>query len=425
MTNLICEILIIGAGLAGLAAGYELSLQGYDIKIIEATNRIGGRVSTCHFSDGIHFEEGPFSFGNGEQPLWRYIQQFNLPVIEHTPMQRKFCFKDYVGTTDQKAFFLQAEEKEVILYELFDHFRPKLQKITEDMPFDEALKLIGASANAIEWLQTMTLFGLLGNGFQQLSTKFALSFMKQYDNSTSFYALQGGNDQLPQAFAKPMKKDIFFDCRVNKVEQLHDTCLVTGSTCTIETKRVIFAIPLSELSKIDISPALSIQKQQAIAEVFYTPCARLSIVGLPNILSNIPQAGVFLFSDQLGWVRDQSAFQYNVGKKTVINASVTADKAYSLASCNQQWKKDLNDLLYRTYDHWSADGAQYCVSFLKEGYSSFSVNAYQQREYLSQPEGNFYFAGEHTDESCASMNAAIKSGIRAAQEVLSSLPKAR
>jgi len=53
------------------------------------------------------------------------------------------------------------------------------------------------------------------------------------------------------------------------------------------------------------------------------------------------------------------------------------------------------------------------------------VAAYQQQKYLRQPEDKLYFAGEHTDESYASMNAAIRSGIRAAQEVLFSLPNAR
>ena len=40
------KIIIIGAGISGLVAGYELSLAGHDITILEARDRIGGRVLT-------------------------------------------------------------------------------------------------------------------------------------------------------------------------------------------------------------------------------------------------------------------------------------------------------------------------------------------------------------------------------------------
>src|SRR5689334_12796797 len=111
ITHLVCEILIVGAGLAGLAAGYDLACKGYDVKIVEAENRVGGRVFTHHSGDGIHFEEGPFAFGNEEQPLWNYVQEFNLPLIKYPSMQPKFCFQGYEGSLNQKIFFL--EEKEI------------------------------------------------------------------------------------------------------------------------------------------------------------------------------------------------------------------------------------------------------------------------------------------------------------------------
>jgi NADPH-dependent 2,4-dienoyl-CoA reductase/sulfur reductase-like enzyme len=54
------KILIIGAGMAGLAAGYELSQSGHDVTILEARMRPGGRVHTLHepFSDGLYAEAG-------------------------------------------------------------------------------------------------------------------------------------------------------------------------------------------------------------------------------------------------------------------------------------------------------------------------------------------------------------------------------
>ena len=49
-------MIIVGAGISGLVAGYELSRAGHDVTILEARNRVGGRVFTLRtpFSDG-HF----------------------------------------------------------------------------------------------------------------------------------------------------------------------------------------------------------------------------------------------------------------------------------------------------------------------------------------------------------------------------------
>jgi len=420
-----CEILIIGAGLAGLTAGYDLASRGYDVKIVESHNHVGGRVSTAHLSDGTHFEKGAFSFGDGEHPLWDYVQKFNLPVIKHTPIQRSFRFKNFTGTVDEKAFFLNSKEQEIILAELFDYFRPALEKITEDMSFDKALKFVGASDEAIEWLQAMTLFGLLGNNFQELSTKAALAFMKQYDDSTAFYALKGGNDQLPQAFAQHLEDKMYLNHGVQKIEQLQDTCLVTGAAFTAQAKNVILAIPLPALNKIDFQPTLSLEKQAAIQLVSYTPCARLSIIAPAHIVSNSPQGGVFLFSDQLGWLRDQSAFQQDTEKKTVINTSVAGDKAKKMMGSIEQWKDDMNDFFCKAYPSWDQKKADYYPTILEQAYSSFSVDAYKQKKHLGSPKGRLYFAGEHTNKNFASMNGAIQSGIRVAQEVLSSLSNTR
>lgn len=77
MIKLLCEIAVIGAGLAGLAAADFLTSHGYDVKLIEAENRVGRRALTHYLPDGTHFELGSFSFGDGEQPLWDYIHTWS------------------------------------------------------------------------------------------------------------------------------------------------------------------------------------------------------------------------------------------------------------------------------------------------------------------------------------------------------------
>lgn len=419
MTNLLCEIAIIGAGLAGLAAADHLKSHGYDVKIIEAENRVGGRVLTYHLPDRTHFELGPFSFGDGEQPLWDYVHRFALPIIKHTEMERIFWFKDWTGKMSEKGFFLKGQEQEIPLYLLLNTFRERLEKITEDMPLSDALRFIGASDDAIEWLKANTFVGLLGNGFQTNSTHAVLVFLKQYDHSTSFYAIKGGNDQLPKAFAKQLKENILFNHRAQRIEQLKEKCIIKGETFTIEAKRVIFAIPLSEMKKIEIRPSLSLEKQEAIQNIPYTFCARISIIAPPAIFGVPPRAGVFLFSDCLGWFREQTLFQMDPHKKTVLSISVVGDQAEKLSTSLEEWKKSTNDALSKLYPNWDPNQAEYYTHVWKEGYSYFPANMNYLQDSLRKVEDRIHFAGEHTSRMFSSMNGAIESGIRVAEEIIS------
>jgi monoamine oxidase len=52
------NIIVLGAGMAGLVAAYELKALGHQVRIFEGSNRAGGRVHTHRFSDGTHGELG-------------------------------------------------------------------------------------------------------------------------------------------------------------------------------------------------------------------------------------------------------------------------------------------------------------------------------------------------------------------------------
>ncbi len=83
------KVIIIGAGLSGLVAAYELSQVGHNVTIIEARSRVGGRVLTLRdrFSDGHFVEAGAARIPPNHDLTLGYIQHFSLDLKPFYPKQ--------------------------------------------------------------------------------------------------------------------------------------------------------------------------------------------------------------------------------------------------------------------------------------------------------------------------------------------------
>jgi phytoene dehydrogenase-like protein len=80
-------ILVIGAGLAGLAAADALTRQGRDVLVVEARARPGGRVLTLRkpFDDGLYVEAGAMHVGRGDELVRRYLSELGLAFAAGPP----------------------------------------------------------------------------------------------------------------------------------------------------------------------------------------------------------------------------------------------------------------------------------------------------------------------------------------------------
>src|SRR5829696_724517 len=76
------KVLILGAGMAGLVAAYELSKLGHDVTVLEARTRPGGRVHTLRepFSDGLYAEAGAARIPANHDLTLKYVKEFALPL---------------------------------------------------------------------------------------------------------------------------------------------------------------------------------------------------------------------------------------------------------------------------------------------------------------------------------------------------------
>ncbi len=113
------DVLIIGAGAAGLSAALELSRAGLEVEIIEARDRVGGRMFTRHDAALNHPIELGAEFVHGLAPeIWLPVQQHNLKATEIDGDM--WCSID--GKLERCNFFAQADK---ILSAMDDEFEDK------------------------------------------------------------------------------------------------------------------------------------------------------------------------------------------------------------------------------------------------------------------------------------------------------------
>ena len=85
------KVIIVGGGLAGLVTAYELSKLRYDVTVLEAQERPGGRVLTFRdFGDGVYADAGAARIPSDHDLTLKYVHEFGLPLIPFYPKDGKF-----------------------------------------------------------------------------------------------------------------------------------------------------------------------------------------------------------------------------------------------------------------------------------------------------------------------------------------------
>jgi monoamine oxidase len=126
------SVVVLGAGIAGLVAAYELQQAGYTVTMLEARNRVGGRVWTirggerieqidrplqqAQFSDGQYFNAGPARIPSWHHAILGYAKRLNVPmeVFVNSAISTSWDFEGKVRPGRQMAYSLQARLAELL-----------------------------------------------------------------------------------------------------------------------------------------------------------------------------------------------------------------------------------------------------------------------------------------------------------------------
>lgn len=199
------RIAIIGAGLAGLVAGYELKRRGHDVVIFEARSRPGGRVHTIRepFSGGQRAEAGAMFIPSSHDLTIKYARQFGLrlhPIPARALSPTLYLHGRRIAPERPRGYDwpveLSSRERRMTLDEMSEAYLspvldrlgnpraagwppPRLQEL-DGQSYADFLRRRGASPGAIELLR-LNDADLIGDGIESVS---ALMVLRETKYST-------------------------------------------------------------------------------------------------------------------------------------------------------------------------------------------------------------------------------------------------
>ncbi|HKQ73093.1 MAG TPA: flavin monoamine oxidase family protein [Blastocatellia bacterium] len=449
------KVVVVGAGLAGLSAAYELIQAGHDVTILEARARPGGRVHTLRepFSDGLYAEAGAMSVDENHNWTMKYIKLFDLaldPIVAsglaYTYYLRGRRIVVKPGQPFEYPLDLTPEEKKLGVRGMREKYLgPALKEIGNaaepDWPseslksydrvtYSEFLRGQGASPD-VATLLGFGGIGWAGDGVQSVSALDALRDAAFRAKAKKGYRIRGGSDLLPRAFAARLADKIRYGAPVVRIEhdakQVRVVYLQAGAHASLAADYLICATPFSVLRRLEISPRFSAEKQKAIDQLPYTSVARIflqtkkrfwvdeglsggAITDLSNMLitertSNQPGTRGILDpylagpqARQVMAMKEAERISSTLGIVEKVFPNIRQHFEVGVSKC---WDED----------EW-ARGA---YTWFKPGQMTSLM------PHVARPEGRVYFAGEHASSAPGWMQGALESGNLAAQAINNAL----
>ncbi len=436
------EVIILGAGVSGLAAASALARAGLSVHVLEARNRVGGRVSTIHDNaTGASVELGA-EFIHGRPPeIFDLLKQAKVQTTEVDG--DNYCAED--GRIAKCDF-----ESDV------DSILEKMDDSSPDESFQEYLDRRWKQAKpearqrAIGYVSGFNAADPALVGLHWLVQEQQAE--EKIEGTRAFRAAHGYADLLRifQDHLKEFEVDLRLNSAVEKIQwdkrSVRISTRDSRGSYTLEASHVIVTLPLSLLKSsalgkcpVHFLPELPSHFLGALNKLEMGKVIRVVLVCKERFWNNIRSADgsslsemSFLFSKDerfptwwtnmprkdpiiMGWAPFRSAERLSGQTESfVIEHAVR-----SLAKTLNLSYAELEKLLDKAHLHdWQSDPLS------RGAYSYGKVGAVEALEILAQPiDGKLFFAGEatNTEGHNGTVHGAIRSGYRAAEQILKQL----
>lgn len=286
------RVVVVGAGFAGLTAAYELKSAGYDVTVIEARDRVGGRVLSFNPDNKNAFIAGKNMEGGGElvgsnHPTWvAYADRFKLEFLNISeaeglayPVVIDGKRLDDKAASDLWDSMGEALKKMDALAEPLDPDAPWLAKTAPELDKRSIQSWIDAlDADELTkkacWINQAGDNGVDPKNASLLGQLAAIKGggLEKFWTESEVYRCAGGNQSLALRLLKELGADrVITGLPVTRIELKNKLMIVTCKDGrTLEADDVVLAVPPSVWQKIEIVPGLpAALKPQMGANVKY------------------------------------------------------------------------------------------------------------------------------------------------------------
>ena len=294
------DVIIIGAGIAGLSSGLELQKENIDFQILESSSHVGGNIESIKINDYL-LETGPYTFTSSNTEVLQLVKELELEeaLIQANKGSKKryvhFMSKLIQVPTGPGEFFktelLSGSAKRILFEELFIENEEKEETVEDffSRRFGrEVLKnliqpyVCGVFAGDVQKLSANAVFPELKK-LEQKYKSVILGFLlsrgfKRPSGKWTLYSFKDGMKTLPETIHEKLKNKITLNASGIEVTRAKDFFIVSfklgGKLITHTTNSVLFAVPAYEI--LNYSHLFPSQHSMELFQTEYLPVAVVS-----------------------------------------------------------------------------------------------------------------------------------------------------